>query len=168
MEKQEQILELFQTLTPSERKDTLAKLAYSMKVKPRGDVPLEVRDIEMWFDSISTEFNTHFQGTITSPPAAVLAKSDKTSYEVLQVFMKASGLDSMKVIERKRVYLILAQLLVKYADGVAKNYQIPLTSKFVLNCSYTLPSLFDEAFPGYLEAGLAKIAILGHFKLIKK
>lgn len=74
-------------------------------------------------------------------------------------FMQSAGFADLKVVERQSVYMLLADLLVKYAKGIARHSNVPLSPKLVGNCVANLAGVFDQSFPGYLEAGLAHVIV---------
>ena len=70
-------------------------------------------------------------------------------------FLQQSGLSACTVNERQQAYHILAELVVQHARYVARKSGAPLSPKLVANCMPNLPGVFEDAFPGYLEAGVA-------------
>ncbi len=61
----------------------------------------------------------------------------------------------MQSVQRKGLYNLLAKLLVAHSKSLAGFVDSPLSAKFVCGQSHMLPGLFENAWPGYLESGLA-------------
>jgi hypothetical protein len=62
------------------------------------------------------------------------------------------------VVERGSVYRMLAALLVDHARSISDFTGAPLGPKLVGSCTGNIAGVFEKAFPGYVRAGLAKIA----------
>lgn len=71
--------------------------------------------------------------------------------------MRASRLQDLTVPERLLAYRLLAGLLVDYADDLSRRTGAPLSLRLVTSCADKLAGVFDQAFPGYVAAGLAPV-----------
>lgn len=161
----DKIQELFHTLPEVEKKQLLAALALTLKKSTRAGVAerTQDRDVSMWWSS----FYEALQGVVNSsaglPSPGQLQELYKAEYEVVQKFMQDSKLRSLDVPQRLRVYQVLADILMLHCKRMTSYHDIPLSAKYAANNMQHLPELFDVAFPGYLRAGMARIAILGKF-----
>jgi hypothetical protein len=141
-------------LTVAERKELLAYLA-SLQLDETG----RGRDVDMWsqsiYDALTATIGTG-GGGVVGPLAVKRLVAARSSWAYVETFMAATKLDELTVAERQSVYTMLARLLVDRAAAVAKHAHVPLTPKLVANNTGDLAAIFDEAFPGYAAAGLAR------------
>ncbi|TXH41856.1 MAG: hypothetical protein E6Q97_36835 [Desulfurellales bacterium] len=115
------------------------------------------RDLEMWKASCATNLERVLPGTTTHVPKGTrLHTLLKESYAILSSFMARANFGDLTAMQRKAVYEMLATLLVARAKHLASKTTAPLSLRLTFQCSADLPGLFDAAFPGYLEAGLAR------------
>ncbi len=115
------------------------------------------RDLEMWKASCASKLEHHLPGTSTHVPKGTrLHTMLKESYTILTSFMAGANFGTMTVIQRKAIYEMLATLLVARAKHLASKTTAPLSLRLTFQCAADLPGLFDAAFPGYLESGLAR------------
>lgn len=69
-------------------------------------------------------------------------------------FIEVGRLGKLRPAERYVVFQLLAKLLVGRARRVALRADIPLTVKLVAQNAVHISGIFNNAFPGYLAAGL--------------
>lgn len=141
-------------LIQSKASDTRSGLRPSQKL---------TRDENLWLDSLHLKLS-EATGISSSNPL-VASGHDRTrtaSFELAEAFLKDAGIWQKESYARKAVYDLLAGLLVAYAKQVTHKLKIPLGMKFVLQNTDKLPELFDLAYPGYLQSGLARMVIAGH------
>lgn len=116
------------------------------------------RDEEMWADSLEQLLGE----ALGTPPSArhrsaAILGSLRDSFAVVQAFVQAAGLMQQVSYNRKVIYNLLAGFVVEYSKQLAAKIGAPLSFKFVLQNVERLPALFDRAYPGYVQAGLACI-----------
>lgn len=158
----EQVLELVEKLSKQDKQELLARLALETKLgnkakaaKHSGD-----RDEDTWFEEVVCALTSHLGGVkATIPSPQMLKRLQTDSWEHVSRFMEGSSLSKLTVVARRAVYRLLAGLVVDHASHVAKKSGAPLSAKLVLNCSGNVAGLFDNAFPGYLAAGMAPAVI---------
>lgn len=141
-------------------KDRKALLDTLLLEQQLDDGPPAARDVAMWAEAVHREFTQAVgsaDGGLVGPGVVRKAVQVGTSWKPVLSFMQSSKLMELSVTERQRAYYMLAQMLVRHARSVARHTGTPLTLKLVCNCTGALAGLFDNAFPGYLEAGLAKV-----------
>lgn len=150
------LLNLADQLNEVDKKTLLARL--SLAAQNRNSEP--DRDKDMWAQAAYDELLRVFgQNQGVGQGLALIKRSLGASqvWAPLADFMKSSGLNKLQVTERYAVYCLLAQLVVKQAKYIANKIDAPLGVKLIGNCLVNVASLFDNAFPGYLGAGLAPI-----------
>jgi len=157
---------LCRTLDVRQRKEVRDYIAYLDKeqgqanlLSARAGQALE-RDEEMWADSLEQTLGE----ALGSPPSArkrspAILGSLRASYAVVGAFVQALGIVQPVSYNRKVLYNLLAGFVVEYAKQLAAKIGAPLTFKFVLQNVEKLPALFDRAYPGYAQAGLACIVV---------
>lgn len=149
----EELILLANLLTPSERKELLARLALTSQTLPIE----QTRDVDMWAQAVYEALvaAVGYEGEGVQGPALVKRSvGNPAAWGPVSNFMKASKLDGLKVTERQAVYLMLAKLVVSNARGVARHADIPLSAKLVGTCSSNITGIFEQSFPGYLQSGL--------------
>lgn len=142
-------------MSPGERKQLLARLSLAQNAERA-----EGRDLEMWVAGVSRALAAAQGHGAGDSHAVMLVRrvlGPSQAWEPVAEFLARSGFDKLEVTSRQSVLYMLASLLVKYAAGVARNVGAPLTPKFVAGCSQHVAAVFDNAFPGYLAAGLAPL-----------
>lgn len=148
------ILELADKLNPTEKKTLLARLALNAQDQGKQ----ADRDQEMWAQAVYDELGRalgYGAGAGLAPAMVKRSLSVPTVWAPVMAFMSSSKLLDLNVTERQSVYGLLAKLITKHASYVANKSGAPLSAKLVGSCSANLASVFDNAFPGYLAAGLA-------------
>lgn len=144
----EKVVGLAQTLTVAERKKVLDSLSL-------GIDETKLRDIDMWVNKIY-EICQHKEHSSVVGFGPALLKSHvgaKVSWQPVADFMETTGLQKLKVVERQSIYKLLASLVVDDARRVARNADIPFSPKLIAGRAAYVGSLFDNSFPGYLQAG---------------
>lgn len=157
------VTELVDQLAPKEQQQLLDYLALRKQqgLTSSRRVSGENRDTELWLESVTNALDAVLKsGGSSSPSSAVMKRTYSSSMDSVKAFMERSGLATLRVNERLACYQILSELLVAHAAYVARKAGAPLSPKLVFNCVGNLPGLFDNAYPGYLENGLAKAVVL--------
>ena len=122
------------------------------------------RDEEMWADSLEQslafELGTpHRTAQVRLYRAPATLSSLKDSYAIVHAFVQGTGMVKSMSYHRKALYEMLAGLVVTYSKQLAAKIGAPLSFRFVLQNVDKLPALFDRAYPGYAQAGLACIVV---------
>lgn len=150
------LLTLAEQLPNAERKTLLAQLALKAQSSDGG----QDRDKDMWaqavYEALARAFE-HEGGAGQGPALVKRSVSVPAAWAPVADFMASSKLDDLTVTERQSVYGLVAQLVVQNARSIARRVNAPLSAKLVASCASNVASLFDNAFPGYLAAGLAPI-----------
>lgn len=154
----ETILEQAKTLTAKQRQELLDQLSLANQMtRSAGDD----RDLDMWATAIYGALTNTAASSGSSGFGQLLVKralAPTQNWRPVQSFMEESRLCELKVVERASVYHMLAELLIDHAQIVADRSGAPLGPKLVGSCAAGIAGIFDKAFPGYLRAGLAKVA----------
>ena len=150
-------------LSASDRKKLLDELAMSTLKSSDEDA----RDKDMWsvsvYEALQDALGT--SGSLGVGPVVIKRLlSTVSAWTPVSDFMKVSRLSTLTVQERLAAYRMLAKLLVKHARRVARHSEVPLSPKLVTNCVGNLPGVFDENFPGYVRAGLARVVVTGSLR----
>lgn len=114
------------------------------------------RDVEMWISSVLKAL----KATLKSAPASISQKNPlwdafEVSYSELATFLVEAGISGLQSYQRQSLYDLLAKLLVAHSAKLAGFVGTPLSPKFICGQTHMIPGLFDNAWPGYLSAGLA-------------
>jgi hypothetical protein len=120
------------------------------------------REIAMWAEAVHQALTDLVGGSGGMTAGPVLLRKVLrvgTAWEPIATFMKASKLHDLPVVERQKAYNLLAHLLVRYARQAAARSGAPLAPKLLANCTQNIAGVFESAFPGYVHAGLAKVAV---------
>lgn len=151
------LLEAVLLLSKEQRKEILDRLAADALLNPTRAAD---RDIVMWTEAVHREL-VRVVGASGGDVAGLVPLRKLlqagNSWGPVTEFMTASKLADLPVNERQRAYYLLAQLLVRHARYVARKSGAPLSAKLVANCTGNLAGVFEDSFPGYLEAGLARM-----------
>lgn len=154
----EKLLEMFRTLPQQQRKLFLDQAAAAQLLDSANTEA--ARDVQMWsaavYDALCAAVGG--PGAINLGPLSVKkVLGAATAFAPVASFMAVGGMDKLPVVDRQAVYVLLADLLVKHAKGIARHTGTPLALKLVANCTNNIAGVFDNAFPGYLQAGLAPL-----------
>lgn len=152
----ESVVELVRKLNDVQKKELLALLALDATEQVSGS---DDRDVRMWSEAVADELAdvTH---TSVGPLLVRKVLAPKASWAVVHELVTAAGRATpLTVQERQSMYCLLAGVLVNHANYVAKSSGAPLSAKLVGNCVVNLPGLLDDAFPGYLHAGLMPLVV---------
>lgn len=154
----EALLEQAKHFTAKQRQELLDQLSLANQMtRSAGDD----RDLDMWATAVYDALTNCAASSEASGFGKLLVKralAPTQNWRPMQSFMQESRLCELKVVERASVYHMLAELLVGHAQVVADRSGAPLGPKLVGSCAAGIAGVFDKAFPGYLRAGLAKIA----------
>jgi hypothetical protein len=146
------------TLTAKQRQQLLDQLALTSQMTRRAD---QDRDLDMWAAAVYEALTATDAAQAEEGYGQLLVKrllSPSPVWRPVQEFMRLAKLNELTVTERRSVYGLLADLLVKHAQVIADRSGAPLGPKLVGSCTVNIAGVFDKAFPGYVRAGLAKIA----------
>lgn len=154
----DEILIKAKSLTAKQRQELLDQLSLANQISRAAD---QDRDLDMWVAAIHATLDEHGTSGEGSAYGQMLIKrllGLSQNWRPVQHFMEVSKLADLKVVERASVYYMLAELLVKHARRISQKSGAPLGPKLVGSCASNIGALFEQSFPGYLQAGLAKIA----------
>ena len=154
---EEVIEQLMPRLVSSAKKKFLDQLLLERQLEDQTE---SVRDLGMWTEAVHRAFTGRLgsaDGGLVGPALVRKVVSVGTSFKPVLAFMQSSKLSELTVTERQRAYYMLAELLVQHALVVARRSGVPMSVKLVSQCTNNLAGVFDAQFPGYLEAGLAKM-----------
>lgn len=154
----EKILAQAESLTAKQRQELLDQLSLANQMTRTAG---QDRDLDLWATAIHDALTNCALASGASDFGRLLVKralAPTQNWRPIQNFMEESRLCELKVVERASVYYLLAELLVKHAARIADRSGAPLGPKLVGSCAHGIAGIFDQAFPGYLRAGLAKIA----------
>lgn len=145
-------------LPAKERKELLDRLLLEQQTdSTRAD-----RDVDLWADAVHRELTQRLgssDGGLVGIGVVRKVVAAGGAWKPVESFMQSAGLSSLTVTERQKAYVTLARLLVRHAAVVASRSGAPLSAKLVSQCSVNLPGVFEDSFPGYLQAGLAKVIV---------
>lgn len=153
-----ELLDLASTLTAKQRQELLDQLALTAQMT-RG--ASQDRDLDMWAAAVHEALTATDGGEVGEGYGQLLVKrtlSPTSVWRPVQEFMQQAKLSELTVVERRSVYGMLADLLVEHARGISDYTGAPLGPKLVSSCTAQIAGVFEQAFPGYVRAGLAKIA----------
>ena len=118
------------------------------------------RDEDMWADQLyQCVQNALGSDRVSANRSSAALLLLRKSYCVVERFLHDAKIYSDKSYERNAIYLLLANLLVKYSRSLAGKVGLPVSIKFTVQQIEKIPALFDLAYPGYLESGLASMVI---------
>lgn len=150
------VLDLVDKLPASERKTLLARLALTSQTQENK----QSRDQDLWAQAVYEALQRALgsgDGAAQGPAMIRRVLGASSAWAPVSDFMTSSRLQNLSVTERYSVYTLLARLVVDYAHKLANRIGAPLGAKLVGTCAVNVSSLFDNAFPGYVQSGLAHI-----------
>lgn len=150
------VLSLAAELTPDQRRELLARLSLDANSKQVE----QVRDVDMWAEAVFRALHKDGMDAVMVSAGPALVKrtvGTPQAWRPVSEFMDSSRLATLKVTERQSVYGMLARLVTEHARKVARRSGVPMSMRLVGNCAGNVAGLFDNAFPGYLNSGLALI-----------
>lgn len=150
----ESVMESMAGLSVAELKQVLAHVSLLVSQPDPG----QLRDKDMWSQSVWDAAVAAFGGSGGGLPGPLVFKrilAAPAAWEPVNEFMADSKLATLTVTERQAVYNLLAKLVLRSAQYVSRERDVPMSPKLLASCAHNLRSLFDQAFPGYLRAGLA-------------
>lgn len=142
-------------LGPKERKLLLASLALAERPEQAGG-----RDLDMWALGVARALGDAAGAGAGGGYGELLVRrslAPASAWQPVAEFMERAGLSGLEVVRRQSVYFMLADLLVQYSASVAAKVGAPLTPRFVANNARHVGAVFENAFPGYLGAGMAPL-----------
>lgn len=154
----DRILEEAKSLSAADRRKLLDHLALVSKEAEDASP----RDVEMWVVAVYEELVRVLgvgDGASVGPVIVKRALSPRAAWAPVQGFMANKAFEGLQAIERQSIYRLLATLLVRHARSVSSRSGAPLSPKLVANCTGNVAGLFDQAFPGYLRAGLGRVIV---------
>jgi len=156
-----EIIDVVDLLTDKDRQALLDYLALRKQSKRKSDLTGN-RDRDLWHTAVIEALEIVLRtGGGLPPTLAVVNKLYSGSYASVETFV-ASAFPGLKATEKMAGFRVLADLLVRHADYVAKKSGAPLSAKLTFSCVQNLPGLVDNAFPGYIESGLLPMIIRNH------
>lgn len=154
-----ELLSLAHKLSPTQRQELLDHLALSAQTPHRADAGQD-RDVEMWSQALARGLQHALGASDGVPGGSMLFRrlvAPATAWKPIADFLTTSKIGDLTVAERQAAFDLLAELVVTQALKIARRSGAPISPKFVVNCTSNIAGVFDSAFPGYLEAGLAHI-----------
>lgn len=140
------------SLSVEERQRLLDHLALSLQ----ENLSPQHRELAAWSEAVRESVEAAVQ--INLPPALIRrAYAARSAWKPVEGIFAAARLEKVEVAVRSLVYRLFADILVEHAVYAAKKAEVPLSVKFLVNCSVNLPGLVENAFPGYLAAGLLPV-----------
>lgn len=162
-EETHRLIRKLSTLERKEAKDLISLLDREAKLVTRSGLkPSQImaRDESMWVSSLLEALTLATIGSrLHSRPSDRVLATLQDSFAPVALFVKSSGLHRTKSYERKAVYDMLAEMVVSYSCTMANHVGVPLGPRFILQNIDKIPGLFDRAYPGYAEAGLAGMVL---------
>jgi hypothetical protein len=151
----DELLVLAKLLSKTEQKEFLSKLAAE-----QADTGKD-RDLQAWIAEVLAALERSNGGHAGGLPTSAHLKRAMASggWHAVSDFMQSAGFMKLQVNERVAAYRLLSNLLVQHAAELSRKKSIPRTPQLLANCAVNIGALFDNAFPGYLAAGLAPIVV---------
>lgn len=152
-------LKILRSLKRSDQKSVLDQLAYQLGSEASHAAS---RDKEMWAGAVYDAIVQAIGGGAGGLPGPMVFKrvlASPESWQHVDGFMQSSGFSGAPVSERNAVYQLLAKIMTAHAVHLNRTFGYPLTPKMLGNLTQHLPTLFEDAFPGYLSAGLASVLL---------
>lgn len=153
----EDLLSLADQLNKEDHKKLLAHLALKTQGLGKDEGS---RDKTMWSQAVYEALlkaNGTGDGAGQGPALVKRLLAPTSVWAPLEDFMESSRLSKLTVTERLSMYRLLANLLVSHCQQVARHMRIPLGAKLVAGQAVNVAAIFDNAFPGYLAAGLVPV-----------
>ena len=155
-----QIKEQIESLSKSERKEVSDHILYLNQGKAVTSTTIQDRDLAMWGESLAAELKrVTGEGTGTFPGNPTLRKLLVGGYAPVLQATTASGIDRYGSADRKMWYGLLSKLLIEHSLTIAAFVKAPVCMKFILQQTDKVPGLVENAFPGYIRAGLVGVVI---------
>lgn len=148
------VLTLASSLTQQQQQLLLSSLVLRLQASKAKDT----RDVDMWSQAVHMALQstrTRTGDTVQGPLVIKRALSRSSAWTPVAAFMSSNGLDQLSVTQRQSMYLMLAKLVVSKAQYIARKGGAPMSANLVASVGMNMASIFDQAFPGYLENNLA-------------
>lgn len=162
----EELLESVALLTPQLQKQFLDRAAAQLLLTASAD--RADRDVSMWSVAVYSAFCEAVGGPAAAgvgPQVLRRLLGAASAWAPVEQFMATARLSELPVADRQAVYNMLADLLVQHARGISRRTKAPFSAKLLSTTVVNIAGLFDTAFPGYLEAGLAHVVARRHRSL---
>ena len=162
----EQLLAEMMKLSVAEQKELLDRVAAQALLEQtakRAD-----RDVAMWAEAVYRAYCSAVGGPGAAGVGAQVFRrllGAASAWQPVEQFMSSAKLLELPVVDRQAVYNMLADLLVQHTRSVARYTGAPFSVKLISGQTVHVAGLFDNAFPGYLEAGLAHVVARRHQQL---
>lgn len=156
----QQAKDLVGLLDPAQKKRLLDELALEQLSTSATKTPDQARNLDMWATAVYEAFSAALGGSTATGIGPVLVRRTMAQQSVwapVESFLEVSRLGELSVQERLGIFRMLAQMLVSHSRKVARYGKVPVSIKLVGNNTGNLAGLFEDAFPGYLAAGMARI-----------
>lgn len=154
-----QCADILRGLSRAEQKQALDLLAFQLATDQSHEAS---RDKDLWSGAVYDAVARALGGGAGGLPGPMLFKrvlAAPEAWQYVEGFMGTSGFSRAQVTERQAVYSLLARLLAEHALELNGKFGYPITPKMLGNLTQHLPTLFEEAFPGYLAAGLGMVVV---------
>lgn len=122
----------------------------------------DTRNLELWSTAAYDALVRANGGTPAGMPGPLVVRrllAVRSSWQYIEDFLGVLGADEMTVATRLSLLRLLADLLVKRCQGIARHAHIPLNAKLVANNCGDISAVFEDAFPGYRGAGLVPLLV---------
>ena len=139
-------------LSASERK----KLVDQLLALQLDEAPS--KDSALWAQAVKTAIDDVLgvgMGVAFAPASLKKALGARSSWDAVCTVLTAAKLDKASPADKLSAYQLLAGLLLQHCREVSRATGAPISPNFIGTCSSQMPAIFDLAFPGYLQSGLA-------------
>lgn len=118
------------------------------------------RELNIWISCVLT----HLKAVLPATSAQIARNSPirklcSESYYEVSKYITAGNVPKLNIIRTSALLNLLAELLVRHCNGVSKKKNFPLSLKYILQSTYLVSGLFDNAFPGYMKNGMLDIVL---------
>lgn len=147
----------FRKLNGNERRQALALMSLEVQ---RGTKAAS-GNLELWTEAVHEALEAALgksDGAGHGPQVVRRVLALPANWAPVEEFLTSSGLaDLPHANERLVAFRNIARLVVARAKAVARHADIPLGPKLVGNVCHDVAGIFDNSFPGYVRAGLARM-----------
>lgn len=151
------LLAALQELSPKDR-DTLRLHIDALQSVHRGKVG-RVPSEEGFYSVLAELLSSN---GIRAAPFPMFARQPgypayRTALHILDIYI-TDNIKPRTLTERRKAHLILIRIVIRYLRDVGA----PLSARSIVQCLDQIPTLVDQTFPGYLQAGLLPIILKAH------